>query len=128
MRQGQQRTFDRVGRRLARQHRPQAIDVLLNRHARRADIGAALYVRRREVLMHKGIQIKAWPAALRPVSGKDGGWLILWIAINKRLAVVKQPAALHGNEKLLIAVGRRVDVGRRHARGGRLPGLWAAVN
>ena len=102
---------------LAREHRPQRLDVRRDRLPLHRFIVAGTGLQNLEVAVDEVGQVETGLASLGPIGGQDGARCDARRAVDEDLAVVENRGALHRGKKLLVTVGRRQRVrGRRLGR------------
>ena len=97
--------------RLARQHRPQVINVLFQGESRVGDIFCAVRFRHPEVVLHKLAQVEIPVASDLAVADQDIQRIHLRRAVGEGFTVRKQPRRLHMLEQFKIAVCGRQRIG-----------------
>ncbi|MNM98950.1 hypothetical protein D3C81_1114970 [compost metagenome] len=100
---------------LARQHRPQAVDMVAQGVVGVGDIVLVRNRLAREMRLHECIEREIRRLALRAIALQDDLRRHQRHAVGKCLAVSEQAAGLHVDEQLGVALGRRHRIGRRAA-------------
>ena len=113
LRQRQQRRPRDVILRLARQHRPQVINVFFQGEAGIRDILFTVVLRQPEVILHKARQVKIPMTTHFTVADQDIQRVHFRRAVWESFAVRKQPCRLHMFEQFKITIGRRQGIGGR---------------
>ncbi|MNE54347.1 hypothetical protein D3C80_1491210 [compost metagenome] len=106
--------------RLARQHRPQIINMFFERQTRVRDIFGCQVFRHPEVILNEALQIKVAMTSNLTVANQNIQRIHLRRAVRERFAVRKQACRLHVLKKFQITIGR----GERIGCGQSLDHLW----
>ncbi len=111
LRQRQQRRPGDVILRLTGQHRPQVVDMFLEREGRIGNILARQDFRQPEVILHKLAQIEVPVTSYLTVADEDIERIHFWCAVGESFAVGKQSRRLHMLKELKVAIGRGERIG-----------------
>ncbi len=96
---------------LAREHRPEPVDVLGEAVVRVGDELGRRHFVADEMFMHESAQIEARRTATGAIEFQDPLRMLARRAVDEGLAVGKHPLHLHRDEELLIAVSRGQGIG-----------------